>query len=353
MLLLALLRSAASPSEDPPAGHVLTALAGADEREFKWTLDTGLGPLLYRGVQAAIGTVPSARRDRLLAADLTARVRHGELFDTAAEVIDACAAAQTQATLLKGVSISDQFYPAPHLRPMSDVDVLVPPEFYDAVETHLLAHGYVRGSHAASQDHHHGIPLYHAERRTCVELHTKLFPPSSDLRHGELFDPQRLATQSVESYFEGRVVRRFNTELQLVYIGCSWIWDLTLSRIHPSFVAALFDAVYLLRSYERQLNWDSLVAGLDNEMAAASLYATLSFLARHKLCAPPPVLKGIASRQRLVGPIDLRMFHAMIDRYLLAGHPWDLPFPPPVPGRYDLQRQLKKRWQLAHFTDAH
>jgi len=50
-------------------------------------------------------------------------------------------------------------------------------------------------------------------------------------------------------------------------------------------------------------------------------------------CAPPGA----------VGPLELRLIHAMLDRYQVGGRPWDLPLPPPVPGRYDLRRQLHRK----------
>jgi len=45
----------------------------------------------------------------------------------------------------------------------------------------------------------------------------------------------------------------------------------------------------------------------------------------------------------LVGPLQVRLIHAMLDRHLIGGRRWRLALPPPVPGRYSLLHQFDKR----------
>ena len=79
-------------------------------------------------------------------------------------------------------------------------------------------------------------------------------------------------------------------------------------------------------------------------MAAASLMTMLAYVPRFGVPpAPAAVMRELASRQRLIGALQLRLMHFMLDRYLVAGRPWTLPLPPPVPGRYNLRRQWEKR----------
>ena len=75
---------------------------------------------------------------------LQREVKHGNFVDTANEVIDVCRELQIRPTLLKGISISEQHYPVAHLRPMGDIDVLIPSDAYDSVESALLRRGYTR-----------------------------------------------------------------------------------------------------------------------------------------------------------------------------------------------------------------
>ena len=342
-LLVELLRSAAGPNAESTAQHLASTAAVADEREFRWLVDAGLGPLLYRNVRSHLDRLPERRSEVLHASDLVALVRHGALIDTSIDLIDTAAAVGVPLTLLKGISISEQYYPSGHLRRMSDVDVLIPAESYAGMESELLRRGYARGSKPYNPDLPHGIPIGNVERGTWVELHTAMFPRSSELLEGTTFTLGTIAANSVDSTLASRPVQRLSDELQIIYIACSWNLDLTLCRYHPSFAAALFDAAFLLRSSGAQLRWDRVLQMVDNDMAAASLLVLLATLSRHGLCNTPPILRDLAARQRLVGPIQLRAILTGIDRYELGARRWSFPLPPPVVGRYKLSRQLRKR----------
>ena len=109
-------------------------------------------------------------------------------------------------------------------------------------------------------------------------------------------------------------------------------------------MASLFDAIYLLKLSRSTLDWDRLLGWLNNEMAMASLYVTLTYLARRGLSRlPPSVISRLATGQRLVGAMQVRAIHGMLDHYLIGCRPWNLVFPPPVPGRYSLRYQWNKR----------
>jgi hypothetical protein len=308
-------------------------------------LDAGLGPLLYRATRGCVDRVPATWRDVLLSADLAAQVRHGNLVDTADEIIRICQEIQICPTLLKGISISDQHYPIAHLRPMGDIDVLIPADAYEPVESALLRRGYVRQpDYTVTQGAHHGIPLGHPERQVWVELHTALF--DEDWPLADVFSVANLATQRVVSTFRGRRVYRLTDEFQLLYIASSWFGDLAryIIKIHPSCVPPLLDVLYLLKGSGKTLDHSRLTVGGGSEMAMASLYVMLAYLARHGLGSRSYELSRVlAYNQRIVGPLQLRIIHAALDRYLIGGRPWNLPLPLPVPGRYSFRYQLRKR----------
>ena len=165
MLVLELLRHVAAGPEANFADRVARELQNASDREFLWAIQAGLGPLLHAATRSHNERIPGERRSILLSSDLTARIKHGLKLDSAREVIDACATVGAPVTLLKGISISEQLYPQGHLRPMSDIDVLVPRESYDRIEQELLQRGFVRGPDEAEPDSHHGTPLLDPGRR--------------------------------------------------------------------------------------------------------------------------------------------------------------------------------------------
>lgn len=323
---------------------------GGVERQLQWVLDGGLGPLLHNALgNAGRAQSTPAQRSALLSADLTARVRHGSLVDTTLEIVEVCQRLDVEVVLLKGISVSEQWYPQEHLRPMADIDVLIPAADYAAVEAALMARGHERLAFEPGKGQQHGVPLEHRGRHTLIELHTELLGDDSPLSAGTLFGSPMVMSWSVPSSYHDQPVRRLSSELQLAYIASSWFNDLAVRQIHPSFIASMFDAVYLLSARGRQLDWDRLIERLDNELAAASLHAMLTYLPRFGVERPDAaVMARLASRQRLIGGVQLALIHAALDRHLIAAKPWNHVLPLPVPGRYSAWHQIRKRLTRQH-----
>lgn len=316
----------------------------ADPGPFHRVLEGGLGALLHHACRDDLGRVPPSWRATLQSAELTARIVHAGRVETMLEILDACDAAQVPAVLLKGISVSEQLYPAEHLRPMSDVDVLLPRDARAAVEADLLRRGYLRLDWPDEPGQHHGAPLCHPRLRAVVELHGALFPARSPLSEGQAFRAGRVLAQAVDSRFHGRPVRRLPPELQLAYMASSWFNDLTNGRPHPSHLVPAFDAAYLLKACGAAFDWDALLGGLDNAWARAALHVAVSYLPRYGVpAAPAEVLARLAADESLVGPLQKRLIHRLLDRQLFGGRPWRHPLPPPMPGRYSLGHQFRKR----------
>jgi hypothetical protein len=373
-LLFDLLAYAAT---DPASGSIqgipARRLEEVDDGQMEWVRDAGLAPLLYRASRKEIDQVRAARREMLLGAELTAIARHGNRIDATREVVEACAPQGARLTLLKGISIADQYYPDAHLRPMGDIDVLVSAGAATTIESTILQLGYRRKPHHQHREGaHHGAPLFHPGRRVWIEVHDALFPEDASLRRGRVFSPSHVAAHCVSSSFHGSAVGRLTGELQLVYIASSWVRDLSRHGVRASFVPPLLDAVYLLKATGHTLDWDELLGWLDNPMATASLYVMLSYLSRNRFYhVDPPILARLASKQDVIGPSVLRVLHTMLDYYLVGGRPfsrfirdwhvsivlstllapgssgrkiasvpWNIFFPPSVAERYSVRYQL-------------
>ena len=343
-----------------------------DDDQIEHIVKSGFAPLLWRTAVESGAPPPPRWRDTLHAADLVAQVFHGNACDAAVEIIDAARAGGAQVTLLKGLSIGEH-YPAPHLRPMGDVDLLVAQRDRGWVESTMLRGGYVRmAGFQEEEGDAHGTPLLRSDLGVWVEIHTGLFPEGDRLRRNRLFTPSELERHIVASTFHDRRVGRLRDELQLVYIASYWIRDLSNEGFHASFARPLLDAVYLLEARQAKLDWDGLIAGIDNNVAAASLYALLSYLSTRGYSAVPErVLAELGKRQSLVGRFELAVLgaltdaglvgtrprlaafverHPMVGKSLLArlfergSHagkilalPWSIVFPPTVPERYTWQ----------------
>jgi hypothetical protein len=288
-------------------------------------------------------------------------------------------------TVLKGISVSEQFYPVPHERLMKDIDILIPRDACGDVEAELLRRGYRRSEFVVDDSAYHGAPLWHETRQVWVELHYALFPGNDALCNDGFFSASHLDAHSVVSVFHGRPVRRLTNEMQLVYIASYWIRDLTRNKVHPSFVPPLLDAVYLLKASDRTFDWQALLGWLDNETALSSLYVLLAYLHRAGLgLCPPSTVRDVASRQRIVGMTDLSIIVGLINAYLVAPAarrplgewgktivartfstlltpglrakllhvPWNVLFPPRAPDRYSLEFQRQRLARMVKRSGA-
>ncbi|MCL4762478.1 MAG: nucleotidyltransferase family protein [Burkholderiales bacterium] len=313
----------------------------AFDRHVKWVVDAGLGPLFRHVAEADGAELPARWMVPLLSADLTARVRHGNFVAAASDVVDVCGARGVVPTLLKGISVAGQWYPRSHLRPMGDVDVLVPADAYAGVEAGLARRGFVASGPAAL---HHGAPLWHPAGGVRVELHTDLFGADSILARAPAFRRESVASNAAASTFEGRDVRRLSPELQFVYVASTLVADLVRHGLDPTFLPTMADAVLLLRATSGTLDWGRVATLAEDGIVRTSTGLLVAYLVRRGLAVvPDEAVATLVRGQPLAGPVNRRAFAFLMDRYLLGARRWDLPLPPPVPGRYSLRRQFENR----------
>src|SRR5262245_52923796 len=152
------------------------------DAQIHWAVETGFGPLLFQLLHGLPDAVGSPLWPVLHSAHITAQLLIREQLEALEELLQACGGRLPPVTLLKGISICRQHYPAPHLRPMRDIDIMVEEAFHPAVESLLVTLGYrqrSRSSYPAAffATYHHSMPFFHAQRRVWVEVHRGLFPP--------------------------------------------------------------------------------------------------------------------------------------------------------------------------------
>jgi putative nucleotidyltransferase-like protein len=294
-----------------------TALEAA---QVQWAIQTGLGPLLWYTTHTAPGASASPLWPLIEGTHLAARLVTAEQFAAMEEIVEACRGRVPPLTLLKGISIAEQYYPAPHLRLMRDIDVLVDEAGLSTVEATLTALGYRQESReppAFYAAHHHSMPFFHPARRIWVEVHRGLFPPASDLVTQGLFSREALQQQCKLSAFQGHEVFRLSPELQLVYIAAHW--GMEFQPIGG--LIALLDAIYLLQRTAGALDWGRILAWMERSAAAGSLYLLLTYLdASHLIDLTPGILRDLRSRQRSLDAATLALAHWLINRYFVAGH---------------------------------
>jgi hypothetical protein len=133
------------------------------------------------------------------------------------------------------------------------------------------------------------------------------------------FGLANVAAELRPSTFRTRPVNRLSDELQVVYIASHWAFE--LRRVGG--VVGMLDLVYLL-GRSRALRWQRIFEWLDGSLASTYAYVLLSYLSDHRLIAlAPDVLGELFARQRSFGRANLKVIHALLDRYVTEGlrHP--------------------------------
>lgn len=183
--------------------------------------------------------------------------------------LDVLATAGIVPVLLKGFGVGKRYYPEPYLRPMGDVDILVPRAQLNASVAALQTLGLVSPDahlEAWARENHHHV-LLHGERGT-VEVH---FHGLTGF--GTTLDGEELYARSVEAELSGRRVRYLKLEDEVIYLGThaaqhllqrlSWVFDLKLIlAAHP------------------ELDWAEVLASARHAGVQTPLYTALRALVR-------------------------------------------------------------------------
>lgn len=243
----------------------------------------GLGPVLLEAVReagidpAGSAWAPLVEHARGVASRyLLARVEQGRIEAVLAPL-------GIEWVWLKGYALAHSVYPRPALRPMLDLDLLVPAERCEEAERAVRELGYrpavdappmFRGVERIS----HHRPALRAPSGLLVEMHTRLHP--SEL----LLPTPHLAwfrAHTVETHSADVRVRHLEPEAQLLHLCAHAILqhgegDLRLQRYHDC---------HLLLSRTPRLDWETL---LDQAATLGWTYAVERALTRaHDYFATP------------------------------------------------------------------
>ena len=292
-----------------------------DARRLEWAIATGLGPLLFEAAKDDQSSRQSPPWPRIEGAMLSARVVTGALLDAATDVLEASMRRDLTVTLLKGISVCEQYYPHPHLRLMRDIDLLVADDGLPAAEALLRELGWeprTARPHTFYEAHHHSAPLFHPGRGVWIELHRSLMPPESAVALDGVFTDANVRGEIRPAVFRGRPATRLSDELQLVYLAVHWG-----RHFHAQGgLFAMLDAIYMLRVAGARLDWNKVVDWLRGSAAAAHLYLLLTYLVRHRITGvPSEVLRDLRRCQRGLGAVNLTLAHRLIDVYMVDGRP--------------------------------
>jgi Uncharacterised nucleotidyltransferase len=293
------------------------------DSDIDWLLAHGLGPLVQWLTRDQDVTVP-AGRERLRGAELAARVTTAELVSRCE---DACAVlwgAGIRCTVLKGISYAERYYPAPHLRTMGDIDLLIGPNRLQDAESVLLENGFVyRDDEPADRaSRHHGPPLRHAASGVVIELHRALQPQENPAsREAPLNLTDDLGRIQLSYQLGNTEVSVLRPEAELMLLAAGWCRDLRTFGGLPGLQRPLFDTVFLIRGTP-DLDWDVVLDWAKGTFGGACLAVLLSTLDRHgAFNGPQSVAESVVTGQPFVDRRSLTLIHEVIDRHVLSRRP--------------------------------
>jgi len=345
-------------------------------RDIDNLVDAGLGPLFHHILHRHDRLAAIDTDMRLKAADSTSRALSGQQFRNLEEVIGLLNAEGISPTLLKGASFATRYYPAPHLRIMGDIDLLLPPDAIGVAEQILLHDGFEQhpGTNIDYDTHLHSAPLFHRHRQLWIELHRCLLPGHFAASDEAPLNLAAIGENTAHMSLADRQVTVLSTELELIYLAAGWCFDLTHGFGRPGLQRTLFDCTLLLKSGGQQLDWPIVLRWSNGTLSGACLFILLSYLKRIEVFDDSTNLcDTLENGQGFVNSLTLGLMHERIDTHLvgfgrfgriatpttlsnmfdslirqeaawknLLAIPWRIVFPRRVAQRYKLAYQLDR-----------
>ncbi len=200
-------------------------------------------------------------------------------------------AAQIPVVALKGIYLANHIYPHSGMRPMGDIDLLVPERDLSQARGILLAQGYVQRSDVAYgreiredvEIAHHLAPFVKADSPT-IELHWHIIKPGESL---PLFPVGELWSRTVAGNIGNVSVLALTNEATLVHLCI----HLAYNHIFAFGLRPLVDVHTLVSTFGDQLDWDEIATCGTSWQANRGILLTLAVAHRLFGTQIPPQFK--------------------------------------------------------------
>lgn len=234
----------------------------------------GLAPLLHAALKTntQLDAPPARVIEQLRASYVRTNIANWLAFDELAHWLDTFHQEQIPVILLKGSALASQLYSDPALRPLGDLDLLVPQASVARVRTLLAAQDYkpfaeVAAHHSDRFTNEQGF-VRGGKRAGQIDVHWHLF--------GVPYYRTRIPIEwfwerTIEFLFGGHPARMFNPTAQLVHLGAH-------SALHHrgQRLLWLYDIALLLTRQRDEILWDELLAATRTFGLAQAMQMTLT-----------------------------------------------------------------------------
>lgn len=287
-LLAALRAGEGAPPAGPLDWDAVAALA----------CEHGVAPLLHRGLDraGALARLPAAAREALAAARRDTAARNLLHYAEFRRIADAMAARALPLMALKGLHLAELAYADLSLRPMADIDLLVPAARVDEAAALLRGLGYGAGDAPAAiapvLESTCAIGLTHEANGVYAELHWKLSEPGD----GFAAPIEEIWQAALPCALGGARALAMPPEFLLLHVcahlACKHLFILPLR--------ALADIGAILRAHPG-LDWDAFAAQAARHGWGRGVALALR-LAREALDAPVPERVLAATGAHAIAP---------------------------------------------------
>ncbi|MEY3201237.1 MAG: hypothetical protein RIR70_787 [Pseudomonadota bacterium] len=264
--------------------------------------------------EGLLESVPTAPRAHLQAERVLCERQAVAVRFEVARLEEALAPIGVPLTLLKGAAYLASGHAASAGRLFSDIDILVPRERLDAVESALMQHGWHSlplspyDKRYYRQWMHELPPMQHRTRGTALDVHHTLVPPTTGLA----ISGAALLADAKPSAIPGVWV--LSDIDQVLHSACHWFYE----SEYQNGLRDCLDVVSLIRSFEDQdAFWARLIARAQGFHLLPALGRVLAVCEETLQLALPPFMHSALSAHIKRGSW-LRWLHTCA---LAPGHP--------------------------------
>lgn len=298
-----------------------SARVALPSKMIDWCIQTRLGSVLIDHLETT--HLPSEKVDSLKAEELTAKFWYQTQYQTTLELIAELNKYNIVPTLLKGMSVSTEFYPKAYFRSMRDVDILVEESEIEQVEKTMVDLGYKQSSPLPLpfyETHHHTIPWQHKTKDVWFEIHRRIFPESSPSSSATVFKIDTIKSEKIispiDSNHDSLQTYRLGYELQIVYIAAHW----AESFKQTGGLFAFIDIALIINN--TKLDWNKLIKWSNELYIGNYVYILLSYLVKQQLVKDPQIKQHLKKINHNLSFIDIIILNKIITNYLLLGKPF-------------------------------
>ena len=188
--------------------------------------------------------------------------------------------------VLKGAALLEVVYKNPSLRPMSDLDLLVPEEYADIAQNMILEFGYhevgsLEDQEITRRDHRHLPTLSDRNGLVVFEVHSHIVSRDSPLR----FDISEFWDQAIDVKIAGVEVKVLKPEHMLIHLAAHFFLDRRFRSLFA--LGQLCDISETVRKYSSEIEWAEFGKQISRYRLDAVVY-TAFYLSHRLLSAPIP-----------------------------------------------------------------